>query len=230
MNTTSIKKTLQINASAHNVWKVLTTPTFMTAWTAALLNGTPVEGEPREGGTFKFLDGEGSGLRAKVVEFVPEKVFKYVYTADIVENVEQTDSAEFKKWSECFDVYELSENNGVTTLNMETVNPSEYDAVFQGMWDDNMNRVKEYSEYLQQLEAEGYTDLTVAEMPYSENPEEHTHDIETVHIILSGELTTVEKGETTLTKTGEKIVFPAGTTHTATADAVDRLMMLGFKS
>ncbi|MEO6728847.1 MAG: cupin domain-containing protein [Candidatus Dojkabacteria bacterium] len=227
MNTSTIKKTIEINASSHNVWKVLTNPIFMTAWTYENMEGTTVEGEPRMDGSYYFKDKTGQGLRAKVSVFLAGQNFKYHYVANIVDGREERESNDYKEWAECYDNYVLTENNDVTTFDLESKNPSKYDSMFDEMWDKNLEKIKQFAEDLQTLEEEGYGDLTAVNMPFGKP--EHTHDNETVHIILLGDLHTSEKGEEKTFSPGDKVVFPAGTTHTANADDTKGIMIVGFK-
>lgn len=228
MNTAVINKSVSINASAHNVWKVLTNPIFMTAWAYDESMGTKIEGNARQDGSYYFKDKQGNGLRAKITDFVPEKSLKYQYIANIVDDHEETESNDYKEWAECYDHYVISENNGVTTIKLESKNPAKYDQFFVGMLDLNLQKIKQYSEDLESLQSEGYSDLTAVNMPFGKP--EHTHDNETVHIILLGELHTSEKGEEKDYKPGDKVIFPAGTTHTANADDENGVMIVGFKS
>ncbi|MBI4032721.1 cupin domain-containing protein [Candidatus Berkelbacteria bacterium] len=90
--------------------------------------------------------------------------------------------------------------------------------------------MKTEQELIKQLEAEGYTDVRVCPMPPTEVTPPHTHVVHTVHIILDGELTVTENGETKTCKAGDRVEFPAGTTHTARSSIDDGRMVIGVKA
>lgn len=86
-------------------------------------------------------------------------------------------------------------------------------------------------EWEMQLETEGFSDIRVCPVKHSDiPPEPHTHDQETVHIILKGKLTiTDEAGVTTTYEVGDRVDFPAGTTHTAATGPEGMKMIVGVK-
>mgnify|MGYP001616426668 CR=1 FL=1 len=49
---------------------------------------------------------------------------------------------------------------------------------------------------MQQLKREGFTDLRICPLPPNADTGEHTHDHPTVHIILEGALTIIDKNST----------------------------------
>jgi len=66
-----------------------------------------------------------------------------------------------------------------------------------------------------QLKGEGFSQTYIwADGPNAQYPS-HTHDAETAHIILSGEMTLTINGESHLYRAGERCDVPAGTAHSA---------------
>ena len=68
---------------------------------------------------------------------------------------------------------------------------------------------------MQRLQAEGFIDIRVCPLPPSEDTPEHTHDVHTVHIVLDGELMITDENGTSTYRPGDRVEFPAGTTHKA---------------
>lgn len=67
-------------------------------------------------------------------------------------------------------------------------------------------------EWMEKLKQEGFTDIETRPIPTGDFPE-HTHDQHTVHVILDGELTIVASEDTRVFRAGDRVEFPAGTTH-----------------
>ena len=82
-----------------------------------------------------------------------------------------------------------------------------------------------------QLETEGFSDVSLVSIRPGDLPAEtHTHDQETVHIIMKGKLMiTDEAGVTTTYEVGDRVDFPAGTTHTAATGPEGMQMIVGVK-
>ena len=86
-------------------------------------------------------------------------------------------------------------------------------------------------EWTMQLEIEGFSDIrTVFIRPTDTPPEPCTHDQETVHVIMKGTLTITDAdGVATTHKQGDRIDFPAGTTHVAQTGSEGVKMIVGVR-
>lgn len=81
---------------------------------------------------------------------------------------------------------------------------------------------------IQQLEKEGFQEVRVCPLPPDSKLDEHTHDEHTVHIILQGELTVTDASGSRTFKPGDRVEFPAGTTHVARGSGTGE-MIVGVK-
>jgi quercetin dioxygenase-like cupin family protein len=70
-------------------------------------------------------------------------------------------------------------------------------------------------EWIKKLEEEGYTKIAVHTFEANQTFGDHTHDQQTIHIILKGGMTLTDKTVDTILKTGDRFEIPAGTTHSA---------------
>lgn len=85
-------------------------------------------------------------------------------------------------------------------------------------------------EYIESLTNAGYVDVRVCPInTEGVQSEPHTHDEHTVHIILEGKITIEENGTKTTYKKGDKIDFPAGTTHAIQTPAKGAVFITGVK-
>jgi len=142
----TIDKSIEIHAPKSKVGFVLTDPKMTAIWCSEFMPGSYMEGEWKEGGTVRYLDGSNQGLRGTVTHYNPESMLRVEYNAEITNGVEYTDSEEAKKWVGTYDEWHLSEENGVTTLRLESKAPKEYYEDFLEMWDITLEKVKELAE------------------------------------------------------------------------------------
>lgn len=70
-------------------------------------------------------------------------------------------------------------------------------------------------ELMAQLQREGFAHTYVWEDRPNAEYEDHTHAVETAHVVLSGELTLIMDGKTTTYRAGERCDVPANAVHSA---------------
>ncbi len=82
-----------------------------------------------------------------------------------------------------------------------------------------------------ELETDGYTDIQLVSIRPDDLPaESHTHDQETVHVIMKGKLVITDAaGVETTYEQGDRVEFPAGTTHVAKTGPEGMKMLVGVK-
>ena len=66
-----------------------------------------------------------------------------------------------------------------------------------------------------QLQAQGFLHTYVWQDGPNAHYPDHAHSTETAHIILEGEMTLTQAGETRTYKAGERVDVPAGALHSA---------------
>lgn len=81
------------------------------------------------------------------------------------------------------------------------------------------------------LEGDGFTDIKVVSIrPGDMTNEPHTHERETVHVILKGKLMVTDSaGVTTTYEKDDRVDFPAGTEHVTLTGPEGMKMMVGVK-
>ena len=79
----TLKRTLEIDAPANEVWRVLTTPELVREWASAYLDGIQIRTSFRVGEpvTWKAQDGEPRS-RVTVAACKPERLLKFEYQND----------------------------------------------------------------------------------------------------------------------------------------------------
>lgn len=144
--TAHITKSIAINAPTKNVVYVLTNEQMSAIWNGVSMPGSYMEGEWKQGGVVRYLDGQGYGLQGIVTHFEPEKCLRIDYEVSIENGEARKDSEETKKWQGSYDEWNLTEQDGVTTLTLESESPQEYYDTFMNMWDLALTKIKELAE------------------------------------------------------------------------------------
>ncbi len=84
-------------------------------------------------------------------------------------------------------------------------------------------------QWMEKLKKDGFTDLRVCPLPPNIDTGKHTHEQHTVHIILDGELTIIDNTGRKTYGNGDRVEFPAGTTHKAIGTSGGGSMIVGVK-
>lgn len=83
---------------------------------------------------------------------------------------------------------------------------------------------------IEALVAEGFSSVMTVPIEANADAGEHTHDLHTVHIIVEGELIITDSdGMSRTYGVGERVEFPAGTTHKAKGGPTLGAMIVGVK-
>jgi len=78
-----LKRSLEIDAPATEVWRVLTTPELVREWAAAYQDGLSIRTSWREGEPMAWKTQAGDTAAAgKVVAFQPQKLLRFEYAPD----------------------------------------------------------------------------------------------------------------------------------------------------
>jgi len=72
-----------------------------------------------------------------------------------------------------------------------------------------------HGEHRKKLASEGYSRVYVWQDAPHEFYPDHTHAIQTAHIILQGEMTLTVRGQSKTYRVGERVDVPAGVEHSA---------------
>ena len=134
-----------VNAPKQQVWRVLTEDKLFREWTAAFCAGAHFVGDWTAGSRMRFLSPEGTGLLSTVSENVAGEKLYLSHIGDIRGGKENLWTNELKNTRENYD---LSENNGVTTVRVTMDVLDEYQQLFAEKWPDALARLKTAAEQL----------------------------------------------------------------------------------
>lgn len=226
----TINKSIEINAPKGIVWQTLLDFESYKAWTAAFTEDSIIETDWEVGSKAVFKDGSETGMVGHISEHIPEEVITIEYDGVIREGKEIVDESdeEAKAFKGSEETYTVKENEGVTTLEIKSDMIEKYIDMLSDAWDKALENIKMIAEAIQDLIIEGYQDIFFVPIS-TEESEEHTHDEETAHIIIKGNLVITDSEGTKTYIVGDRVTFPSGATHKAKSTLKDSVMIVGLK-
>jgi len=132
---------IQINAPKATVWNALWEDPHYRQWTAVFQEGSYAESDWHEGSKIRFLAPDGSGMYALIDKKIPNEQMTFRHLGEIKDGVEQP-----QDWQGALESYHLSENEGVTTLNVEMHTIEEYEQMFKDTFPKALEAVKRIAE------------------------------------------------------------------------------------
>lgn len=148
METTLIKKSIQINAPQQKVWHVLLTDEPMRNWMAEFNPGSQaIIDSWTEGNTVIFTDdSRKSGMIGKLTTCREPEQLTIEYTGMYEDGKEDYESQVAKDWAGLVESYTLTERNGGTYLAIESDMSNEYYEHMASAWDRALEKIKTMAE------------------------------------------------------------------------------------
>lgn len=145
-----IHQEILINAPREKVWKNITTDQPYRQWTAPFMPGSYFEGKWVQGEKIRFLaanqDGSVGGMFSEIAA-CRQPEFLSIHHLGIIKNgVEDTFSEEAKPWQSAYENYTLEDIDGQTRLIIDVDTDEKYEAMFQKIWPQALQILKEISE------------------------------------------------------------------------------------
>lgn len=120
-------------------------------WTTAFTPGSYYKGDWSEGSKILFVgplpDGAGEmGMVSRIAESRPHERISIEHLGIYKNGIEDTESAEAKKWAPAYENYTFAEKNGGTELTVEMDIDAAEKESFGAMWDAALARLKMIAE------------------------------------------------------------------------------------
>ena len=141
----TIKKIITIAAPKEKVWNVLVEDELNRLWFAEFSEGSHAITDWIEGHKVIFADNSKRGIIGKIVEKHPYEMLSIAYDGLYDDGVEDFDSAEAQKVKGCFEKYFLNEENGSTTLSIESDMGEEHYDMMVASWDKALEKIETLS-------------------------------------------------------------------------------------
>ncbi|MDB4978573.1 MAG: hypothetical protein JWM56_759, partial [Candidatus Peribacteria bacterium] len=222
-------KTIEIDAPASVVWDVLIKDADVWAFAFAEAR---VESDWKPGSPVRWKKSDGNVfVEGTVTAFKPQKLLRFT-----VISTGEPEHRALARTEEDGITFELSERDGGITLRVRhgdfSVLKDAEEALRGTMegWGRTLPKIKATAEWIATLEREGFKDIGVCPIPPNKDLPEHMHDQHTVHMILEGELIIKDNEGTKTYRPGDRVEFPAGTTHKARGSTDTGKMIIGVKA
>ncbi len=142
----TLKFTTQINAPKEKVWNVLWGKESYKAWTKAFAEGSDVKTDWNEGNSVWFTDGSDCGMYSIIDKKIPNKQMTFKHLGILKDGKELPPDDKANSWSGGIEDYQLSEQNGITTVNVALDSTDEHKDYFEESFPKALNIVKKLSE------------------------------------------------------------------------------------
>ena len=116
---TKLKYSTSINAPKEIVWRTMLEDETYRKWTSAFQEGSYAVTDWKPGSKALFLAPDGSGMVSRIAEHRPNEFLSLEHQGIVKNGVEDTTSAEVKKWAGARENYTLREDAGRVTLTIE---------------------------------------------------------------------------------------------------------------
>lgn len=143
-----IKKSIEINASKEKVWAVLTEEKYTNEWYSEFHEGSKADTDWKQGSKAVFKDNDENGIVGFIAVNDTYKEITIEYTGMLLKGVEDFESDMAKNFKGSRESYRLSEENGVTKLDVESDMIDEMFDMMSGLWDNALAKVKKLSEQI----------------------------------------------------------------------------------
>lgn len=138
--------TIEIDANASKVWKVLFDDQTYRIWTGVFCEGSYFTGDLKPGSRVHFLSPNGGGMYSDIVFCTLNQSVYFQHLGEIKDFVEQPIDEVTEKWSGSFENYILTEKEGKTQLLVEMDLTVDHLTYFEEAFPKALSRVKELSE------------------------------------------------------------------------------------
>ncbi len=141
---------ITINAPVERVWSIMLNDDTYRQWTNAFHAGSYYRGDWNQGSKILFIGPDEKGGEMGMVSRIAEnRLHEYISIEHLgiyANGVEDTTSDEAKKWSPAFENYIFeSVENGTKLIIDQDIDP-EYEEMFEKMWADALEKLKELAE------------------------------------------------------------------------------------
>lgn len=139
-----VQFSIDIHADRASVWNTLWQDESFRQWAGIIDPGTYMKGELRKGSEVQFISAEnGYGVTSLVEEVIEGEFLLLRHRADTKDSGVQ---GREKDWTDGKESYQLTENNGTTTLTAAFDVPPHMEEYFQKTYPKALARIKELAE------------------------------------------------------------------------------------
>ena len=135
-----------INAPKDVVWRTMLEDETYRKWTSAFQEGSYAVTDWKQGSKALFLGPDRSGMVSRVAEHRPNEYLSLEHQGIVKDGVEDTSSAEARKWAGGRENYTLRENAGRSTLTVDMDTAEDHKKYFEEAWPKALAALKDLAE------------------------------------------------------------------------------------
>lgn len=135
-----------INAPKDIVWRTMLEDETYRKWTSAFQEGSYAVTDWKQGSKALFLGPDRSGMVSRVAEHRPNEYLSLEHQGIVNDGVEDTSSAEARKWAGGRENYTLRENDGRSTLTVDMDTADDHKKYFEDVWPKALAALKDLAE------------------------------------------------------------------------------------
>lgn len=141
---------IEIKAKAENVFTTMLSKPTYEKWTAAFNPTSTFEGSWNKGDKIYFIgtdeNGKKGGMVSRIAENIPNQFISIQHYGMLDGDTEITEGPMVDSWRNALENYTFSENNGITTIAVETDTNEEYADYFNETWPKALEILKDLCE------------------------------------------------------------------------------------
>ena len=145
-----LKFSIEINATKEKVWNTMLEDKTYRIWTEAFSKGSHYIGDWSKGSKILFLgpneNGEMGGMVSRIKENKKYEFISIEHIGMVQDGKEDTTSEAIKDWAGALENYTFKDKSGTTEILVEMDSNEEYAEMFEGMWPNALQKLKEISE------------------------------------------------------------------------------------
>lgn len=138
--------TIDIKASKEKVWYSLWDDENYQNWTSVFCEGSHTISDWKQGSKIYFLDPNGAGMSSKISINKPFETMSFKHIGEMKNFKELPATKETESWSGAEERYDLTENDGVTTLTASVEITETHADYFNKTFPKAIQKVKEIAE------------------------------------------------------------------------------------
>jgi uncharacterized protein YndB with AHSA1/START domain len=145
-----LKFSIEINATKEKVWNTMLEDKTYRIWTEAFSKGSHYIGDWSKGSKILFLgpneNGEMGGMVSRIKENKKYEFISIEHIGMVQDGKEDTTSEAIKVWAGALENYTFKDKSGTTEILVEMDSNEEYTEMFEGMWPNALQKLKELAE------------------------------------------------------------------------------------
>ena len=145
-----LKFSIEINATKEKVWNTMLEDKTYRIWTEAFSKGSHYIGDWSKGSKILFLgpneNGEMGGMVSRIKENKKYEFISIEHIGMVQDGKEDTTSEAIKVWAGALENYTFKDKSGTTEILVEMDSNEEYAEMFEGMWPNALQKLKELAE------------------------------------------------------------------------------------